>query len=257
MEKQFQHLSLTTEGRAARIQFRRPPLNIFTLPLLTDLKEALHVVQKNSEVHAVIFSSTGSKAFSAGVAVQDHYPRTAPKLFKTFHATFRTLWSWNKLSVAEVDGYCLGGGCELALSCDLAVASTRAVFGFPEITVGCFPPIGLIRLPSAIGLPRATEYLLSGKRFTSQEAMALGLINRRVPATQLKLTTTNLLKPIFNQSLKVIQKTIEVLRLHTKPLIQSISISERTYLNDLLNTHDAIEGLDAFLQKRPPIWQNK
>jgi len=245
------------EGRVAWIQFRHPPLNIFTMTFLKTLLRDIERVSRHPHLTAVVFTSGLPKAFSAGVAIQDHYPPQVPRLFKTFHAVFRRLWSWHKLSVAEVDGYCLGGGAELALACDLVVASSRAQFGFPEITVGCFPPIGVVRLPSPGRFPMAVEWILSGKRFTAQEAFRQGLLNRVVPPSRLRQTTRALLTPILKQSPLVLKKTLQVMRIHTKRLIPYIERSERLYLKELLPTHDAMEGLNAFLGKRAPQWKNR
>lgn len=241
----------------ARIRFRHPPLNIFSIEFLRGLRDAIRSLKNDPEILVVIFCSNLPKAFSAGVAIQDHYPNRAPLLFKMFHDIFRTLWTWDKLSVAEVNGYCLGGGAELAFSCDLAVATSTTVFGFPEIIVGAFPPIAILKLPPTIGFPQSVELILTGRRFTSQEALHWGLLNRRCRGQDLIRTTSQLLDLILKQSTKVVKETIAMMRIHTQPLVPLVGEAERHYLRRLLKTHDAIEGLNAFFQKRSPQWLGK
>jgi enoyl-CoA hydratase/carnithine racemase len=155
-----------------------------------------------------------------------------------------------------VNGACLGGGCELAGSCDIILASEEGSFATPEITVGCFPPVALARFPAQIGYHRAAEMILTGRRYSASEALAMGLVNRVVPAGDLESALENLLDDLRSKSGQVLRITLKGLReLSMRNFAEALKRSEEIYLNDLLKTEDVEEGVQAFLEKRKPQWK--
>src|SRR5579864_3980282 len=163
----------------ARVTLNRPPLNILNIATIEELHGAIE--QAASEDAKVLVIGHQGKAFSAGVAIEDHTPDKVPEMLEKFHGLFRLLQSMAVPSVALVDGMALGGGCELAVFCDMAIASERATFGQPEIKVGVLPPVAAVLFPHLVGRNRALELLLTGKTIDAAEAKAIGLINQVYP----------------------------------------------------------------------------
>src|SRR5919112_4359861 len=166
MPDTYRHIRFRVEDRVGRVTFARPPLNIFTIAMMREVDAALTECMGARDMVAVVFDSLeGSRAFSAGVSVEEHQPETVYQMLESFHAVFRTLEQMGKPALAVVDGAALGGGCELVAGCDLVVSSTRARFGQPEIKLGVFPPVAAVLLPRVMGERRARELLLTGEIF--------------------------------------------------------------------------------------------
>ena len=183
----YQHIRFRVEGRVARVTFARPPLNIFTIAMMREVDAALTECMGMRDVVAVVFDAVeGSRAFSAGVSVEEHQPETVYQMLESFHDVFRTLDQMSKPALALVDGAALGGGCELVAGCDIVVAAARARFGQPEIKLGVFPPVAAVLLPRIMGERRARELLLTGEIFDAQEALRTGLVSYVVEAEQLE-----------------------------------------------------------------------
>src|ERR1043165_738232 len=183
----YQHIRFRVEDRVGRITFARPPLNIFTSAMMREVDAALTDCMMERDMVAVVFDAVeGSRAFSAGVSVEEHQADTVYQMLESFHAVFRTLEQMGKPAFAIVDGAALGGGCELVAACDVVVASSRAKFGQPEIKLGVFPPVAAVLLPRIMGERRARELLLTGEIFDSQEAQRTGLVSYVVEAEQLE-----------------------------------------------------------------------
>lgn len=152
----------------------------------------------------------------------------------------------------------LGGGCELAVSCDMVFASDRATFGQPEIKVGVFPPVAAVLFPHLIGRNRALELLLTGDVIEAAEARAIGLVNKVIPAQSFREKTdefigklTSLSGPVLRLTKRAVDRGLYL------SVNEGISAVEQLYLGELMKTDDAREGLNAFLEKRKPIWKNK
>src|SRR5919206_3162548 len=167
----YQHIRFRVEDRVGRITFARPPLNIFTIAMMKEVDAALTECMFARDMVAVVFDAVeGSRAFSAGVSVEEHQPETVYQMLESFHAVFRTLEQMSKPTLAVVDGAALGGGCELVAGCDVVIAAERARFGQPEIKLGVFPPVAAVLLPRVIGEKRARELILTGELIDAPEA---------------------------------------------------------------------------------------
>ena len=134
----------------ARIEFNHPPLNIIDIPLMEQLASALGEVESHAGISAIVFSGS-NKAFSSGVDVAVHTPDKAEEMLTKFHAVFRAMVASRKVLIAAVRGHCLGGGAELTLLCDLVVTAESSTWGFPEISLGCFPPVAATALAAVVG----------------------------------------------------------------------------------------------------------
>ncbi|HXN95053.1 MAG TPA: enoyl-CoA hydratase/isomerase family protein [Candidatus Acidoferrales bacterium] len=249
-------IQLRLEDRTAWITLDRPPLNI----LDTSMMQALDAVLERAlpKCDFLVFQGAGEKAFSAGAEIADHAPERVGKMLSAFHAVFRRLAVADCLRIAAVHGYCLGGGMELATFCDFVLATESAQFGQPEIKLGCFPPLALVTLPHLIGMRAAAHLILTGQQINAAEAGRLGLVTRVVPDAQLSVALDTLLEELQTLSPSVLQLTRKTLgRIHFADFAKQLEEVERVYLTELMQTHDAREGVRAFLEKRPPIWKGK
>ncbi len=244
------------EGRTGWITLDRPPLNILNIPMLHGLGNAVHRLVHECDV--IVFRGAGEKGFSAGVEVADHVPGRVEEMLKAFHGVFRQLWRAECLTVAAVHGYCLGGGCELATFCDFVVASESAQFGQPEIRLGCFPPVAMITLPCLVGHRAASELILTGRPVTAQQAREMGLITRLASDDQLDAEVGALLSELGTSSRSVLRLTRKTLWQRSgMDFEKALHDLEEVYLKDLMLSHDAAEGIRAYLEKRPPVWQGR
>jgi cyclohexa-1,5-dienecarbonyl-CoA hydratase len=181
----------------------------------------------------------------------------APML-AAFHAALRQLRELGPVSLACVHGACLGGGLELALCCDLVLASDDATFGLPEIKLGCYPPVAAALLPRWLGRPRALELLLTGKSFGAADAERLGLLTRRVPAGSLDAACGELTAALLAQSGVALRLAKRAARAGEElPFSAALDQAERIYLDDLVPSADMNEGIAAFLEKRKPQWRHR
>ena len=236
----------------------RPPLNVLNVALLRQLAAALTTCAEDSTAQIVVLQGAGERAFSAGMDIADHTPDEAPEMLDIVHRVVRQLLSLSQVTIAFVRGVCLGGGCELASSCDFVLASEKSTFATPEIDVGCYPPIALARFPALIGYHRAAEMILTGRRFSAQEALAMGLINRVLSHERLESGLEALLDELRGKSGAVLRLALKGLReLSLKTFSDDLQRSEAIYRNELLRTQDAAEGVQAFLAKRKPHWFNR
>ena len=245
-------------GAVARLVINRPPLNILDLDTIRSMSSWLAAVLKKGGVRLVEIRGTGEKAFSAGAEVRDHFPDRAPEMLREFHALIRAVLYAPCPVLAVVRGHCLGGGMELAMACDFIVASEDARFGQPEIKVGAFPPVAAALLPRLIPEKKALELILTGEPITAEEAQRLGLVNRLAPVAELDDEVARFSRLLLAQSAPVMTLAHKAARLGSRVTFESaLRESERIYLEELIPTADAQEGLRAFLEKRPPAWKNK
>jgi cyclohexa-1,5-dienecarbonyl-CoA hydratase len=241
----------------ARITLNQPPLNIIDIPMMEEMHESISEVGSAAGVKVLVIDHSG-KAFSAGVSIQDHTPDRVEQMLEKFHSVFRLLDSLSAPSVAFVDGMALGGGCELAVFCDMVIASDRATFGQPEIKVGVFPPVAAVLFPHLIGRNKALELLLTGDVIDATDAKAIGLINKVFPAQSFREKAEEFVRRLTSLSgpvLKLTRRAVDTALY--KSMGEGLTTVEHLYLQELMKTEDAQEGLNAFLEKRKPIWKNK
>jgi cyclohexa-1,5-dienecarbonyl-CoA hydratase len=244
------------EHRTTWITLNRPPLNILNIAMMESLDAALAGALPQCDF--VVFQGAGTKGFSAGAEVADHAPERVAKMLAAFHAVFHRLAMANCVTVAAVHGYCLGGGMELASFCDFVLATESAQFGQPEIKLGCYPPVAMVILPHLIGVRAATHLILTGQQINATEAHRCGLVTRVVPEQELPAATNALLEELRTLSPSVLHLTRKTLRrLQAPDFLQRLADAERVYLSELMKTHDAPEGIRAFLEKRKPVWEGK
>ena len=178
--------------------------------------------------------------------------------FAAFHSAVRRLRELPAVAVAAVHGHCLGGGLELAMACDLVVASEDSRFALPEIQLGCYPPVAAALLPRLIGGPRAFDLLLTGRGFDAAEAERLGLLSRRAATGELHRAVQDLVDALLRQSGAALRLAKRAVREgEPLPFPAALAVAEGIYLEELTGTADMAEGIAAFMAKRPPVWQHR
>ena len=259
MSRAYQNIEFAIEDRVARIALARPPLNILNIPMMREINDALQECARRSDLVAIVFEATReARAFSAGVAVEDHVEETVREMLDSFHSIFRALVRIQKPVVGIVDGAALGGGCELVLACDIVIASERARFGQPEVKLGVFPPVAAILLPRLIGEKKARELILTGDTINAVEALRLGLVNQVAPSEELQNRTESILNKLRDLSGVAVGMARAALDLGTRSSFESaLKQVETLYLEQLMKTEDANEGVQSFMEKRKPVWRNK
>jgi len=244
-------------GPVARIRLANPPLNVLTIGLMREMLQALDDFEAHQDI-AVIVIEGDARAFSAGVDIKAHVPEQVHEMLTSFHAVIRAIVGSRKVTIAAVQGACLGGGAELAAVCDLAYTARDATWGFPEIKLGCFPPVAAVALPALVGQKRASELILTGRQISGDEAVAIGLANRSVRAEELE--------GLVQQTVDELSGHSPVALAHAKKSMyawdaihfdKGLARAEKIYLEELVSTADAREGIMAFLEKRSPAWTGK
>ncbi len=255
----YKYIKSWESDGAAFIAIDRAPLNVLDIPTMEELNAALlEVKSRELGLKALVITADGEKAFSAGVDVSDHTEDKMEHMIEVFHDIFRNMDRIEIPVIAAVKGAALGGGCELALFCDMIVASDTLKIGQPEIQVGVFPPLAVVMLPRVIPEKKAFELLMGGGVIRAEEAKALGLVNHVFPLAEFDEEFGKFLKKFLSLSSPVMRMTKRSIRAAKGlPFADALHKVEKLYLGDLMEIEDANEGLAAFMEKRKPVWTDK
>lgn len=241
----------------ARITLTNPPLNVIDLRMTQMLATTLADVESRADVSVILLEGDG-QSFSAGVDIKAHLPEQIHEMLTSFHAVIRAIVASRKITIAAVRGTCLGGGAELAAVCDLVYTARDAVWGFPEIKLGCYPPVATVALPALVGQKRACELIFTGRQISGEQAAAMGVANRAVEGEELGRVvqeTLGQLQVMSASALAYAKKSVYAWdAIHFD---KGLARAEKIYLDELIHTEDAREGVAAFLEKRPPKWTGK
>ncbi len=263
---EFQHLLFEVRNQIAWITFNRPEvMNAVNRQLTLDIVEACRHAEENKEIRAAVFTGAGEKAFSAGMDLKERaaggyslLDRRQQKLAAAIHSQTRAIAAITKPTIAAIRGYCVGGGLEMALACDMRVAAEDAKLGLAEVRRGIIPGSGgTQRLPRLIGAGKALEMCLTGDTISGTEAYRIGLVNAAVAADAVVKTAEDLAARVLKGApmavafiKEAITKGIEL------PLDQGLRL-EADLSALIATTEDSKEGPRAFAEKRPPVWQGK
>jgi len=253
----YKHIQTDLKDGVATLTLNRAPLNVLNIEMMEEINAYLEGLKKETALKFLVIQAAG-KAFSAGVDVGEHLGDLVYKMVEVFDGMFHRMDALKVPSLAVVNGSALGGGCELAIYCDMVIATEKAKFGQPEIQVGVFPPIAALVMPRIIGRKKAMELILSGDVIGAQEALALGLVNKVVPEASLAEEVDKFVEKFRKLSGIVLKWTREALLegLNDDPG-KGLKTIEKIYLEQVMKTHDATEGLKAFMEKRKPAWKNE
>jgi cyclohexa-1,5-dienecarbonyl-CoA hydratase len=257
MAVKFERLVVDSQPPVVSIMLTHPPLNVIDIRMMEELARALVEIEAQNEISVIVLGGAG-KDFSAGVDVAAHTPEKVTGMLEKFHAVIRALVSTRKVKIASVHGNCLGGGAELAMVCDLVYTTDDATWGFPEIQLGCFPPVAAAALGSLIGQKHAADLVLTGRTIGGDEAARIGLANEAVPRDQLPRVVEdaeNRLSALSPAALAVTKKAIYAW--DSMHFDKGLARAEKIYFEELMKAEDAQEGIRAFLEKRSPQWKNR
>ncbi len=222
-----------------------------------ELVQALEEIEARTDISVIVFEGD-TQTFSAGVDIKAHLPEQVREMLTSFHAVIRAIVSSKKVTIAAVRGACLGGGAELAAVCDIVYTARDATWGFPEIKLGCFPPVAAVALPALVGQKRASELILTGRQISGDEAAAVGMANRSARAEELEGLVQETLNELCQLSPMALAHAKRALyawdAIHFD---KGLARAEKIYLEELMSTADAREGIMAFLEKRSAEWTGK
>ena len=258
-ESPYTYILPRREGRVGIVQINRPQArNALNAELMAELMAALRVYDADAEIGCIVITGD-DKAFAAGADIKQMAEASAVEMMDSpFIGYWDELRRIAKPIVAAVNGWCLGGGCELAMACDLIVAAESAVFGQPEINLGIIPGAGgTQRLTRAVGKAVAMDMVLSGRRLTAQEALHFGLAARVLPDEGFLEAALGVAAEIAGKSpiaLRVAKEAVN--HAFETPLAEGVHL-ERRLFNLLFGTEDQKEGMAAFVAKRAPVWKGR
>jgi cyclohexa-1,5-dienecarbonyl-CoA hydratase len=256
-DTKLNRVSLEIDGAVATIMLRNPSVNVIDIRMMEELGQVFAELEAQAKVSVLVICGEG-RAFSAGVDVAAHRPDEVEEMLSKFHSVVRALVATKKITIATVHGLCLGGGAELAMVCDLVYTSEQAEWAFPEIKLGCYPPVACTALAALVGQKRAAELILTGRSISGREAAEIGLATRAVPEMQLSSAVAAGVGQLLHLSpaaLAVAKKASYAW--DAMHFDKGLARAEKIYFEDLMKTSDAQEGIQAFLEKRPPKWSGE
>jgi cyclohexa-1,5-dienecarbonyl-CoA hydratase len=253
----FQYVKFRIDSGVARMTLSRPEHNLLNEAMLRELADGIVYAGEQSDVKLIVLDSA-CKVFCGGIDIGEYTSQRVFQMLDSFHAVFSAMLEVGKPVVCVVNGPAIGGGAELAAFGDLVIATPKARFAQPEISIGIFPPLASTILPYLVGPKVALELVLTGEPVTAERALELGMINRLVPEAQLEQTVTDLVNRINSHS-------GPVLMMAKKAILGGMGLSLRDglkqsmsiFLNELYRLDDSQEGLRAIIEKRKPNWKNR
>ena len=253
-----QHIQFRVDHDIARVTLHRPDAaNALSLAALEEIDTALGTLELNEAVKVVVISG-GEQAFSSGLDIAEHTDENVYQLLESFHQIIRRLMKLESVSISVVKGMALGAGCELAASCDFCFAADGAKLGQPELKAGLFPSVAPVIYPRLVGLHRTYEMILTGRIYEAREAEGIGLITRSVAPEQLDGEVEKWVQflqtfstPVLRLARRAISDAVNL------PFDEGLRHVEEVYLNQLVSTEDAKEGVRALRERRQPVWKHR
>jgi len=254
---EFQFIKQRIESGVARMTLNRPDLNLLNESMLRELADGISFVAEREDIKLIVLESA-CKVFCGGIDIGEYTSERVFQMLDAFHSVFSGILETSKPVICIVNGPAIGGGAELAAFGDLVVATPKARFAQPEITIGVFPPLASTILPFLVGPKVALELVLLGEPVTAEKALQLGIVNRLVPEAELQSTVSNLIARVTSHS-------GPVLTMAKKAILGGMGLSLRDglknsmniFLNELYRLEDSQEGLRALVEKRKPNWKNR
>jgi enoyl-CoA hydratase/carnithine racemase len=258
---QSDKVNVSLDGHIAQLTIDNPAANTWDTESLPALKAIVETLNKDSDIYALVLTGAGEKFFSAGADLKlfaDGDPATAKIMADAFGAAFETLADFRGVSIAAINGFAMGGGLEVALACDIRIAEAQAQMALPESKVGLLPCAGgTQRLTQLVGEGWAKRMILCGERVSADKALDLGLVEEVVPTGESLVTATRLATQVAQQSPTSIAACKRLIHSARDISISAGLAAERDEFVDLFSTEDQREGVNAFLEKRAPVWKNR
>jgi cyclohexa-1,5-dienecarbonyl-CoA hydratase len=250
-------LKIEKDDQVAKIILDRPKHNVLDIPMMKELNAALETIAADNELKCVVITGEG-RSFCAGVEVGDHKPDNVDNMVSTFNRIFELINLIDIPIIAAVNGACLGGGMEVAIACDIVIASEKAVFGQPEIKLGFFPPYAALRLPELVGVAKAIEIVTTGQNYTAQQSKDLGFVSQVASVEGFQEAVDNTVKQIVMASPLIIRLNKRAVKRHIgTSFSQGVDLVSNYFLKTLMKTEDTLEGISSFEERRKATWKNK
>ena len=253
----FQFIKVAETDRIAHLTLARPPLNVLNIALLTEINAYLESLIARRDLCALLIDGDG-KMFSSGVDVPEHKKDMVATMIRTFHQTFRLMNRLPMPTICAAHGGAYGGAMELAIFCDIVLASDDLKIGVPEIKLGVFPPLAVAHLMQFVGAKKAAELIYTGAVVNAAEAQRIGLVNHVFPAADFTKSAGQFVaqfKSLSAFSLGHAKRAFQ--RVVMRDFDHALDEAESIFLTDLMEGHDPNEGLAAFIEKRKPVWKDK
>lgn len=253
----FEYVKVRLEGSVARMTLNRPEHNLLNEPMLREMAHAIDLIGQKEEIKLIVLDSA-CKVFCGGIEVGEYTSQRVFQMLDAFHSAFAGILETAKPVVCVVNGPAIGGGAELAAFGDLVIATPKARFAQPEISIGVFPPLASTILPYLVGPKTALELVLTGEPVSAERALEMGLINRLVPEASLEKSVNDLIARITGHSGPVLTMAKKaILSGMGLSLKDGLKQSMNIFLNELYRLEDSQEGLHALVEKRKPNWKNR
>lgn len=255
------YIDVSFEERVALLTVNNPPVNVLSTPVIHEIENVLNELAGDKQAKVLVITGAGNRAFIAGADIKELVKMengdVAIKRAESGQALMNKIERYRKPVIAAINGFCLGGGLELAMACHMRIAATNAQLGQPEINLGIIPGYGgTQRLPRIAGKAKALEMLLTGDMISAEEALQIGLVNRVVPAGEAANAAIELAHEISSKSREAIWLILESVDSGLKTsLIEGLGIEARDF-GEAFETHDALEGMNAFIEKREPRFRD-
>jgi len=256
-----QFLQVEVIEHTAIVTFTNPPAHTWTVQSLTDLRDLVLALDEDKNIYALVVTGQGEKFFSAGADLNvfaDGDKDVAIQMSDIFGQAFETLANFGGVSIAAINGYAMGGGLEVALACDIRICEQQAIMALPEASVGLLPCAGGTQnLALLVGEGWAKRMILCGERLDADKALQVGLVEEITVQGKAKETAIGLAKKVAKQSPVAVTACKRLIQKNRIMPINKVLIQERQAFVDLFDSADQTEGVQAFLEKRKPIWSNK
>ncbi len=254
---EIKNIKIDKTDSVARIVLNRPKHNVLNIDMMNELNEELDIIAKEDDLKCLVITGEG-KSFCAGVEVSDHKPEMVEEMVSVFNRIFENINKIDIPIIAAVNGACLGGGMEVAIACDIVIASEKAILGQPEIKLGFFPPYAALRLPELVGTAKAIEICTTGRTYSAEEAKHMGFVSHTAPAEEFKEIVEKTIKEITYSSPLIIRLNKRAVRRHLGTnFSQGVELVSNYFLNTMMKTDDTLEGIKSFEEKRKPVWKNR
>jgi cyclohexa-1,5-dienecarbonyl-CoA hydratase len=255
--EQFQSIKMRIDAGVARMTLDRPEHNLLNEAMLRELADGVSFAGERDDVKLIVLDSA-HKVFCGGIDIGEYTSQRVFQMLDAFHSAFSAMLEVSKPVVCVVNGPAIGGGAELAAFGDLVIATPKARFAQPEISIGIFPPLASTILPFLVGPKIALELVLTGEAVTADRALELGLVNRLVPEAKIEQTVNELVSRITEHSGPVLTMAKKaILGGMGMSLRDGMKHSMNIFLNELYRLEDSQEGLRALVEKRKPNWKNR